>query len=57
MQEWKTNVKGPKTINQSQRVLFEVVFFEVWQFKYKSFMSYVRLKKKIHDPEFLFAII
>ena len=53
----KRNHKGSKTINHSQRVLFEVVFTEVWQFKYKSFMSYFRLKKKIHDPEFFFAII
>ena len=37
--------------------ILEDVFFEVWQFKYKSFMSYIWLEKKIHDPEFLFAII
>ena len=36
---------------------FEVVFFDVWQFKYKSFMSYIWLKKKIHDAEFSFSII
>ena len=60
----KRNLKGNKTINnlqkqnnKSPRVLFEIVFFEVWQFKYKSVMSYIWLKKKIHDPEFSFAII
>ena len=62
----KRNLNGNKTINnlqkqnnKSPRVLFEIVFFEVWQFKYKSLCHIFDWRRwsmiqNSHLPSFLF---